>query len=183
MVNHLLKFGYYAFVLGILLLGGLLFVSAVPVFGDVQMKIVTSGSMEPAIKTGSVVMIKKEETYKVGDVITFSSLINRTEPTTHRVISEQIQNGELVYQTKGDANPDPDTNYTFKSAVVGKVLFSIPFLGYVLAFAREPLGFVLMIVLPALAIILDEGLTIYREIRDRAKKEDDKETEVVNASS
>lgn len=181
MIKPLLKIGYYIFVVSILLLGSLLFISAVPIFGDVQLKIVTSGSMEPAINTGSVVVIKKAESYKENDVITFSSLINRSEPTTHRIISEQIQNGELVYQTKGDANPDPDTNYTFKSSVIGKVLFSIPFLGYVLAFAREPLGFVLMIILPALAIIIDEGFSIYREIKSQAKKEE--EVEVVSVSS
>lgn len=182
MTKSFFKFGYYTFVVGIVLLGGLLFVSAVPVFGNVQLKIVTSGSMEPAIDTGSVVVIKKEATYGVGDIITFAGASYRSEPTTHRITSEQIQNGNLVYQTKGDANPDPDTNYTAKEAVVGKVVFSIPFLGYVLAFARQPIGFILMIILPALAIILDEGLSIYREIRKRPK-EADKDIETATASS
>ena len=71
--------------------------------------IVYSGSMEPTIPTGSVVLVKptNPDNLYVGDVIT----VNRPGGlgiVTHRIQSMQVVNGRNVFQTKGDANDFPD---------------------------------------------------------------------------
>src|SRR3989338_8215020 len=63
----------------------LFFAPLLPIKGNIEIKIVKSGSMEPAIKTGSIVVIKPASLYGVGDVITFGEDSRTTYPTTHRI--------------------------------------------------------------------------------------------------
>jgi signal peptidase len=110
------------------------------------------------------VLIKPESSYKLGDVITFGADSKTQIPTTHRIVGISSDTN-AVYTTKGDANDAPDPVATHFSDIHGKVLFSLSYLGYVLAFARTPLGFGLLVGVPALAIILEEVGKIIREIQ------------------
>jgi signal peptidase len=144
--------------LALLLLGTL-----VPIPGNLKVKIVQSGSMEPAIKTGGIVIDKAKSSYKVGDVITFGADTKIQIPTTHRIVA--ISNdSNPVYTTKGDANDAPDQVTTHLSDIHGKVIFTVPYVGYVLDFARKPLGFALLVGLPAALIILEELGKIVKEV-------------------
>lgn len=144
--------------MALLLLGTL-----VPIPGNFKVKIVKSGSMEPAIKTGSIVIDKGEASYKVGDIVTFGKDTKTQIPTTHRIIA--ISGGpDPVYTTKGDANDAPDQAVTHLPDIHGRVLLSVPYLGYILSYARQPLGFALLVGVPAALIILDEIGKIIREV-------------------
>ena len=129
--------------------------------------IVQSGSMTPAIKMGSVVVAKPAENYQIGDVITFGPYTRTQAPTTHRIYDIKVTDGNPVYITKGDANNAPDQREITKRDIVGKVLFSIPYLGYAVDFAKKPLGFALIIIVPAALIIFDEIKNIYNEIKKK----------------
>jgi signal peptidase len=129
--------------------------------------------MEPSIQTGSLVVIKPETDYKVGDVITFGEDTRVAIPTTHRIFSISEKNGDTYYTTKGDANNEPDPNEVNRRDVIGRVLVSVPYAGFILDFAKKPIGFVLLIGLPAGIIIIDESCRIIQEIiamRRRRKK-------------
>ncbi|MBI5456680.1 signal peptidase I [Candidatus Kaiserbacteria bacterium] len=156
---------YALFIVLLLGVASLFLASLLPIPGNVQIKIVKSGSMEPAIKTGSVVVLKPQESYKVGDVITFGEDTGTQIPTTHRIIEVRQEGSQTFYMTKGDANEDPDNVQIAKSEVEGRVLFNVPYAGYVLDFAKQPIGFTLMIGLPAAMIILDELMRIFQEVR------------------
>lgn len=132
--------------------------------GDYEILIVQSGSMEPTIKTGSIVLVKPIEKYRVGDIITFGANTRATIPTTHRLHAERVVSGELLYTTKGDVNEDPDPQEIRKQDIIGKVLFSLPYIGYLLDFARKPWGFALLIGLPAGIVIFDEIGKIWKEV-------------------
>ncbi len=54
-----------------LIVAGLFLVGHFTGFKPFQAYIVSSGSMEPAIKTGSVVVVSPKSSYQVGDVVTF----------------------------------------------------------------------------------------------------------------
>lgn len=162
-----LKIGYGIFITAIIALALLLVASMFPIPGNYKIKIVMSGSMEPSIKTGSMVVIKPESAYATGDVITFGKDTKKDIPTTHRIVAMRIQEGKPVYKTKGDANEREDMSETPESAVIGKVLFHIPYAGYILDFAKKPVGFVLLIIVPATVIILDELQTIWAEIKKK----------------
>lgn len=161
---------YGIFITLLLGVAGLFLVPLLPIDNNIEMKIVESGSMEPAIKTGSLVMITPTAHYNLGDVITFESTSSDI-PTTHRIVNIAEENGTKVFTTKGDANEEADTNTIAESNIIGTVQVSVPYVGFVLDFARQPLGFAFLIVLPALMIILGEIEKIWREIR---KKRNDK---------
>jgi signal peptidase len=164
------KIIYYIFGAFIVLVAVLLIISVFPVTGNIKFMIVQSGSMEPSIKTGSLVMVKPESDYKIGDVITFGPVSKTKAPTSHRIQDIKVNEGNVVYITKGDANENTDAREVQKKEVLGKVVFSIPYLGYVVTFAKQPLGFALIIITPALIIIFDEVKKVYAEIK-KIKKE------------
>jgi signal peptidase len=119
--------------------------------------------MEPAIKTGSVVVVKPADSYKVGDVITFGPVSKTKSPTTHRIA--EIKDGN--YLTRGDANNAEDMRTVSRYEIIGKVIFSVPYVGYAVAAAQKPWGFGLIIVVPAVLIIYEEAQKIRKELAKR----------------
>ena len=144
-----------------------------PFKSSVEIKIVKSGSMEPAVKTGSIVIIKSTGVYNIGDIITFGEDTPTNYPTTHRIVATKDINGETFYQVKGDANEEADPTLINKRDVIGKVIFTIPNAGYILDFARQPIGFILLIAFPAALVILNELVDIVREIRRTLRRRKD----------
>lgn len=126
--------------------------------------VVMSGSMEPAIPVGSVVISQPSDTYAVGDVITFESGKGKTDTTTHRIAEVQPLTDEVSYVTKGDANAQTDAKTVEKSKVVGKVMLSAPYVGYVVSFAKEPYGFIAMVIIPATIVVYEELKTLWTEL-------------------
>ena len=144
-----------------------------PFKSSVEIKIVKSGSMEPAVKTGSIVIIKSTGVYNIGDIITFGEDTPTNYPTTHRIVTTKEINEETFYQVKGDANEEADPTLINKRDVIGKVIFTIPNAGYILDFARQPIGFILLIAFPAALVILNELVDIVREIRRTLRRRKD----------
>jgi len=144
----------------------LLFYRPVSLAGDTRYEPVFTGSMEPAVSVGSVVVIKPvdPETLKEGDIICFRF----SEPTsiTHRIIN--ITNEGFI--TKGDANEDPDMWTVKKENVIGKLIITIPYIGYIGYFVRTPIGFILLIIIPASLIIIIEIRNIIKELKKRPNK-------------
>ncbi len=178
-MKKLLKIPYYILILGVASIGLLLLSTLLPIPGNLRVKIVKSGSMEPTIKTGGIVFIKSAPLYQVGDIITFGQDTKTAIPTTHRIIEESVEKagGSRVFTTKGDANDAADQKTVSVSEIRGKVIFSFPYAGYILDFAKKPIGFALLVGLPALIIIFEEILNIFKEIKRirRRKSGDDAE--------
>jgi len=165
------KVVYYIFIALIAAIALLLVISILPLTGNFKVLTVLSGSMEPAIHTGSIVMVKPATNYQIGDIITFGKIGKTQTPITHRINDIRVQEGKPIYITKGDANNAPDTREVTPAEIHGKVLFSVPFAGYAVDFARKPLGFLLIIIVPAAAIIFDEARKIYAEIKKKKNPE------------
>lgn len=155
---------YYIFLGVIALIAILLVVSIFPITGNYKVMVVLSGSMEPAIKMGSVVIVKPQADYKIGEVITFGTVSKTKTPTTHRIHDIKVNVGTPIYITKGDANNAPDVKEVLPREVVGKVLFSVPYIGFAVDTAKKPLGFMFIIIVPALYIIYDEFVKIKKEV-------------------
>lgn len=98
----------------------------VPRFFGYQIYSVVSGSMEPAIPTGSLVYIREGEPGEVaqGDVIAFYGASDEASIITHRVVENRVVMGDFI--TKGDANQAPDMNPAPYARFIGKVERSIP---------------------------------------------------------
>lgn len=165
---------HWFLIAGIIAIGLLLLGTLMPIPGNFKVKIVKSGSMEPTIRTGGIVVIRPEASYGLGDIVTFGADTKTQIPTTHRIVDVKGEGSSKVFATKGDANDAPDPTQTHISDIRGKVLFTVPYLGYILDFARKPIGFGLLVGVPAFAIILDEIGKIIREVRKlRRKKRQD----------
>ena len=160
--------GYIFFFIVILL--ALALVGTMMPFAQYGMRIVESGSMLPTIPTGAVILISPAESYTVGDIVTFQRTTD-TEVTTHRIIEERIVAGEEEFVTKGDANSVKDLEPVTHREVFGKVRAHIPYLGYVLSFFRQPIGFLLLVVVPGVLVIVEQMRKIKAEVRHQRRVE------------
>lgn len=114
---------------------------------------VISGSMEPAYRVGSLIYVRENEPgdIQVGDPITF--VLNQDlVVATHRVI--RIDDENRLFYTKGDNNDAPDAEPVRFENLLGKPVFTIPYLGYVSAYIQTPAGRSLSIAAVAAALLL-----------------------------
>jgi signal peptidase I len=131
-----------------------------------RVDVVYSGSMQPELKVGSIVVTRpvRPDEIKPDDIITFYSPLDQ-KLTSHRVIA--IEPGlQVSILTKGDANGHPDPFIVPAENVVGKVCLHIPYLGYFARFVKTPVGLLITLCLPALAIIILELRNIWRTLAE-----------------
>ena len=112
----------------------LLMFSGLSLGGVVKARIVLTGSMEPAISAGDIIItmpITRREPM-VGDVVAYQAKRFNGENVavfSHRIISGDLKSGFVV---KGDANKSPDNQKPKAPDILGVVIFVIPFLGNIL---------------------------------------------------
>jgi signal peptidase I len=150
--------------------GSLVVLSALGISNQLHGFIVQTGSMEPAIRTGSFIIVRPQEAYAAGDIITYRWEQDPDTTITHRIIDVEEQGGVTSYVTKGDANEANDGDPIAHDTVVGAVVFSVPYIGYPIAFAQTMVGFMLLIILPATFIIYHEASVLRREINKRIRQ-------------
>lgn len=150
-----------------------LMLAGLRIFGF-RMYTVVSSSMEPEIKTGSIVYVKnvKPGELDVGDTITYA-LDNKGNTDTHklgliqntmqgtRYYTYGINNDNYQYDEDGKIKTDKYGNklHVFDPAtsydnIQGKVVFYIPYFGYVAAFISNPPGLYIAIAFAALLLLL-----------------------------
>lgn len=118
--------------------------------------VVLSGSMEPALSVGDLLIVVAYDDYAVGDIVVFQ---DGKSSITHRIVS--IDGDNLV--TRGEANNVDDAPISGEQ-VKGKVVLAIPFVGYIANMIKTPIGTLVII---ALAVfLLERSFRIDRE-RDR----------------
>lgn len=115
---------------------------------DMKPYVVLSGSMEPVIPVGSVVIIDQSKTaVSAGDIAAFS---RNGQTVTHRIIKETGEG----FITKGDANQEEDTGVTVPENIIGTVVFCIPYLGYGIMWLQEYRNLVIGVAVLLLFLIL-----------------------------
>lgn len=114
--------------------------------------VVTSGSMEPTLSAGEMILVKRQEEYGLGDVVTFHTAGGET--VTHRIVGRV--SGQFI--TQGDANNTEDQELLPPENIVGKVQTvaggskgAAAAIGSLVMFLRTPLG---LLVLLAVAVLL-----------------------------
>lgn len=134
---------------------------------------VISGSMEPTINTGDVILVlplAKGQEVKEGDVVTFRAKEKKEMVITHRVIGIAMVNGRpAAYVTKGDNNDSPDSAPILREQIVGVYQFRVPYFGYISNFIRQPVGVVLFVIIPGLILIGIEFRKIWRTMSEAEK--------------
>ena len=153
-------------VVAVVLLVGL---TAAPAALGYKTYVVLSGSMEPSIETGAVIFAQAvaPTSLKVGDVIVY----NRTdvdERVTHRIVEmNDVSSGRPTFVTKGDANGAPDAwTVQYSGNTAGKVLFSIPYVGYVNHALETPQGRMVFLIVPVVVLSVMWLAQIWRPKKD-----------------
>ena len=118
---------------------------------------VISGSMQPALQIGDVIIVKKSNNYSERDIITYS---NGLTTITHRIIA--INNDEVI--TKGDAN-EVDDKPINKKQIVGKFFFRISNFSLFSIILSKNVIYLIMIFLLVLIFLLVIGDRIIKNLR------------------
>lgn len=112
--------------------------------------IIKSGSMEPTIPTGALSIVDTKYNYEdivENDIVCF--VLPNDVKVTHRAISITPEGIE----TKGDNNDLSDGISTRKDNFIGKNVFSIPELGFILSFFLTTKGKIILITVIAFIIL------------------------------
>ena len=128
---------------------------ALPLAFDARPLVVLSGSMEPALGTGDVSVVRTIAPLEArpGDVVTFRDPDDSERLITHRVREMHAQGPVVVFRTRGDANTASENWQVSSTEEIGRVVYRIPKLGWALMYARSKGLFVLMLG-GALALLL-----------------------------
>ena len=108
-----------------------------------------TGSMEPTISTGSLILVKEEKEYKVKDIVTYK---NDNEYVTHRIV--KIENDEIT--TKGDNNNTEDKAFS-KDKIIGKMIYELKIYGFILYLIKNPITWVLAISIYVIVMLLKKN--------------------------
>jgi len=102
--------------------------------------VIGGGSMEPAIGRGAFVLAlpASAEGYAVGDVVTVAQ--GGGTPYTHRITRLTDLAGVPYVETKGDANAAPDPAIVPTAAIIGRIAFGVPLLGYLVMLLATAAG-------------------------------------------
>jgi signal peptidase len=162
LVSHFVDFCKWLVTIGLVIV---LVILALPIFTTYRLMVVLSGSMAPTLLPGDAVLVRSDvASIHEGDIITFRS---EGELVTHRVV--EMQPGQLI--TQGDANNAPDLWPVPVSAVEGVYALRLPFLGYLVWFARQPVGWLSLVLLPAAVLVIGEVTTLVKMWNSEAHRE------------
>lgn len=146
-------------VIGIVFGVGLLFdkyvnQSIAPTSFGITPLLVETGSMEPEIRAGSVVVSKKTKIsqLKKGNVISFYEDSEKNYVVTHRISDINRSGDDVLIETKGDANNTADSNLISQDMIIGKVVFESYLLGQIYIILSA--GFMIPLILLTIAGIL-----------------------------
>lgn len=115
--------------------------NAMPMPFGVGLSVILSGSMEPTLSVNDLVVIKSADEYAVDDIIVYQS---GNDLVIHRIIAMS----EETLITQGDANNTPDEPVSI-SAVKGRMVASVPYVGALVRLLQTTLGKIVVIVLAA----------------------------------
>ena len=160
---------YLVFTAVVLFMTAAVFIYLAPHLGW-RVDAVLSGSMEPELKIGSLVVTRpvEPETIAVGDIITFRPVSVGENLITHRVIGIG-HSSSLYFETKGDAADKPDPFTVPAQNLVGKICFHASSWGYFTEFLKTPFGFLFAIVIPGIIIIAMYVGSVWRALANSSK--------------
>jgi signal peptidase len=109
--------------------------------GSTDLFMVEGNSMLPTILPGSIVITKKQPTYELDEIVAYHLTQGKLgKIVVHRII-DHTDKGFVI---KGDNNPKPDTGVFNEDKIIGRVVFSTPYVGYLLSLIRNPIVMVVV---------------------------------------
>jgi|LGVF01.2.fsa_nt_gb signal peptidase len=138
---------------------------------------VITGSMEPVLEVGDVLLIKdiEDKDLRVDDIITYKSTYGSLAGNyiTHRIVSISENDGLYLFRTKGDANPVQDAEIITIDKIEGVYQHKVAIIKVIMAMLSNWIVFISVIILP-LSISL--GLQLVNAISS-SREEDETDEE------
>ena len=134
--------------------------NAVPMPFGYGASVVLSGSMEPVLSVGDLLIVQAQDRYETGDIVVYQS---GNIPVVHRIVSITDE----TVTTRGDANNANDEPFS-PTAIKGEVIAVIPMIGYVVWALKTPVAVVIML---AAAVLLVEWSFRSGKAEKEAEKE------------
>lgn len=135
--------------------------------GGIRFYSVLTGSMEPALPRGSLVLAKEPNegfNPKSGDILTFQQPGSPDRLITHRLIGTAQVGPATFYKTKGDANNSPDPWQVSYGQIKAKEIFSIPILGNLVTLLNTKTGIALFVLVPVAILAFQDVYQINKAI-------------------
>lgn len=128
---------------------------------------VLTGSMEPAISPGDVVVAERIDPLdaRIGDIVMFRDPADQDRAITHRVRRIRRAGDHLRFVTRGDANNHGERWRIAADGQLGRVLYTVPAVGQVAVFAGR-IGAGLLLTVGVLLLVANELWLIWRPRRD-----------------
>ena len=127
---------------------------------------VLSGSMEPKYHVGSVIYVRDVDPkeLKIGDPLTFTK---SGAIVTHQIVDiiNPDDPEKILFVTQGLTNNITD-GYIPPSSIIGKSVFTIPYLGYVSVFFQKPIGVLSSICVVVIVLMVSLALELIPEKKD-----------------
>lgn len=157
MVNRVVKFilKSISYIIITIIFVFIFLVFGIRIFG-LQVYTVLSGSMVPTYDVGSLIYVKPKEPneIKVDDILTFK-IDSSDTVVTHRVVEIVYDDmNNRLFKTQGDANDTVDENAVKEGNIIGKPVFTIPFLGYIATFIQTSTGRIISIVISFIMVLI-----------------------------
>ena len=159
--------------------------SGVPSVLGLQMLSIQTESMYPILNPGDLIFdtsVKDPSTLKVGDIITYWTVINGERVlNTHNIHEIYDGGGYLIFSTKGENNPTADPLTVHDSEIVGKYTgFKVGGLGKAFDYLQTSTGFLVVVVIPVFIFFLYylvqffRVLFEYQNVKNRIKYEQER---------
>lgn len=151
-IKNILSIFIYIIIIPIILYNIFLIIMSIikpdetPSFLGIKTFVIISGSMEPNLNIGDIVLIKQtnEEQIKVNDIISYREGQN---VITHRVIEITQEDKKKKYITKGDNNNTKDSNPIEYKNIEGKYIGKIKYIGYLVIFVKNKIVIISIILI------------------------------------
>ena len=149
------------------------------IFG-IHVNVIATGSMEPEIKVGDVIISKsyKGQTLDIGDVVSYVSRSGEMtgKLITHEIIDIQENADGLVITTKGIAAQLADDPISDKD-IVSVMLYNSKVIGFIYGIVTTPIGFVVIVILPLALTVFFEARSFVKQCKTKEKATDNTDKE------
>jgi len=162
------------------------FMGGTPSVFGYSMYYVVTGSMEPEISSGDIIIAEKArpENLEIGDIVTYQGISGQINGKiiTHKIIDIREIDGEMRFITKGTAN-DIEDQPVAADQIISKMTVKLPFVGKIFSVINTRIGFLLIIILPLAALLAGEITSLVKVCKNvkeeqqneaKAEESDDK---------
>jgi signal peptidase I len=138
-----------ALAIGPILLLAAWYLLAPPQLGGRTAYVTTVGSsMEPLVRPGDLVVVRRASGYRIGDVVAYRNP-QLDSVVLHRIVA---RDGERVV-LQGDSNTWTDSYHPFPEEIVGEMVLRLPEVGSRLGAVRTPIGASSLVALGAIGVL------------------------------